>query len=66
MSKLTDFLITYLLMRILCGRGPALFGLLVVLSIPTGLLLVVISALRPDGVRGFAKNAVTTIIQGLH
>lgn len=66
MGRLTHFLFTVLIIKNLCGCGPALFGLLFTLSVPAGLLLLLISALYPAGITGFAKAAIMTVIHGLH
>ena len=66
MDKVGNFLAVFVVTRTLCGRGPAMLGLLFALLIPAGLLLVLIGALYPDGLRDFAEKAFRTIVQGFH
>ena len=66
MGRVGNFLAVFVVTRILCGRGPAMFGLLFALLIPSGLLLVLIGALYPDGLPGFAEKAFRTTVQGFH
>ena len=66
MRGFTDLLITIHVMKGLCGRGPALFGCLLVLGIPFVLLAVLIDQLYPGGFGIFAWNAFTTLLRGFH
>lgn len=66
MRGLTDFLITFHITKGLCGRGAALFGLLLTLAIPMGLLLVLIGAAYPGGLASFLPRVVQILWQGLH
>ncbi len=66
MRGLTDFLITFHVMTGVVGRGPALFGCLVVLAIPMLLLAVLIDQLYPGGFWTFAWKVLGTIIKGFH
>jgi len=51
-------------MKSLCGRGPALFGCLFVLSIPAILLAVLIDQLYPGGFLTLAAKAFRSILRG--
>ena len=66
MRRLTDLLITFHVMKGLCGRGPALFGLLFVLTIPSALLVVLIDQLYPGGFATLSWKAFRTFLQGFH
>jgi hypothetical protein len=66
MGNVTNFLVVVITTRVFCGRGPALFGLLFGLAIPAGLLLVLISALYPNGLARFTESAFRTILRGFH
>ena len=66
MRGLTNLLITSHVMKGICGRGPALFGLFFVSAIPVGLLIVLIDHLHPGGFAPLAWNAVRTFLQGFH
>lgn len=66
MGRLTDLLLTFFILRSTCGRGPTLFGFLLALSIPVGLLLVLIGVLYPLGLAGFVEQALWMIVLGLH
>ncbi|MCX6593153.1 MAG: hypothetical protein NTZ56_16675 [Acidobacteria bacterium] len=66
MRGLTDFLITVHVMKGLVGRGPALFGCLVMLAIPVVLLAVLIDQLYPGGFWTFAWKVMVTILKGFH
>jgi hypothetical protein len=59
-------LIAFHVMKGLCGRGPALFGLLFVLAVPAGLVIVLIDQLYPGGFAPFARKALLTFLQGFH
>jgi hypothetical protein len=63
---LTDFLITVHVAKGLCGRGPALVGLLLTLSIPVGILLVLIGEAYPGRLASFASKAAQVLWHGLH
>ena len=62
MRGLTDFLIEFHIAKRLCGRGPALFGLLVTLAIPVGVLLVLTGAVYPGGLTSFASKAAQVLL----
>jgi hypothetical protein len=64
MRGITDLLITFHVMKGICGRGPALFGCLFVLSIPVVLLAVLIDQLYPGGFWTFAAKAFRSILRG--
>jgi hypothetical protein len=64
MRGITDLLITFHVMKGLCGRGPALFGCLFVLSIPAILLAVLIDQLYPGGFLTLAAKAFRSILRG--
>lgn len=66
MRGLTDLLITFHVMKGVCGRGPALFGCQVVLAIPFLLLAVLIDQLYPGGFWTFAGRVIVTLEKGLH
>ena len=66
MRGLTDFLITFHVMKGLVGRGPALVALAIVLAIPLGILLILIDGLYPGGFGGFASKLLRLFIAGLH
>ena len=66
MRRFTDLLITTHIMKGLFGRGPALFGCLFVLAIPTLLLAVLIDQLYPGGFGNLAWKALATILKGFH
>jgi hypothetical protein len=66
MRGLTDLLITFHVTKGVCGRGPALFGLLLVLAIPMGLLTVLIDQLYPGGFAPLAWKAFRTFLRGFH
>jgi hypothetical protein len=66
MGKVGNFLVGFIMTRTLCGRGPALFGLLFALLIPAGLLLVLVGALDADGLTAFVEKAFRTIVRGFH
>ena len=66
MRGLTDLLITLHVMKGVCGRGPALFGLLFVLAIPAALLIALIDQLYPGGFGTLAWKALRTLLQGFH
>ena len=66
MRRFTDLLITFHVMKGLCGRGPALFGCLFVLAIPILLLAVLIDQLYPGGFWTFAWKALVAILRGFH
>ena len=66
MRRLTDLLITFHVMKRVCGRGPALFGLLLVLAIPVALLIMLIDQLYPGGFAPLAWKAFRTFLQGFH
>ena len=63
---LSDFLIALHIAKVLCERGPVLVGLSLVLSTSVGVLLLLISAVYPCGLTGFALRAVQVIWHGLH
>ena len=54
MRGFTDLLITFHVMKGVCGRGPALFGWLFVLAIPFVLLAVLMDQLYLGGFGTFA------------
>ena len=56
MRSFTDFLITFHIVKGLCGRGPALVGVLLAFSIPVGVLLVLIGEAHPGGLTSFAEG----------
>lgn len=64
MRGITDLLITFHIMKGLCGRGPALFGCLFVLSIPAILLAVLIDQLYPGGLWTFTGRILRSIMWG--
>ena len=66
MRGLTDFLITFHVKKGLCGRGPAVFGMLLTLSIPVGVLIMLIAEDHPGGLTSFLRRAVQVLWQGLH
>ena len=66
MRRFTNLLITTLVMKGLFGRGPALFGCLVVLAVPVLLLAVLIDQLYPGGFWTFSWKAIVTILKGFH
>jgi hypothetical protein len=66
MRGLTDLLITFHVIKGVSGRGPALFGLLFVLTIPAVLLIVLIDQLYPGGFAPFAWRACRAFLQGFH
>lgn len=66
MRGLTDLLITFHVIKGVCGRGPALFGLLFLFAIPMALLIVLIDQLYPGGFLPFAWKALRTFLQGFH
>jgi hypothetical protein len=66
MAKVGNFLVVFITASALFGRGPAVFGLVFGLLIPAGLLLVLIGALYPEGMGGFAERACQTIVRGFH
>ena len=66
MRGLTDFLITFHVTKGLCGRGPAVFGMLLTLSIPMGVLINLIAEAHPGGLASFVRRAVQILWQGLH
>ena len=66
MRGFTDLLITFHVMKGLCGRGPALFGCLFVVAIPFVLLAVLIDQLYPGGFGTFAWKAFATLLRGFH
>ena len=66
MRGLTDLLITFHVMKGLCGRGTALFGLLFVLVMPVLLMIVLIDQLYPGGFGTFAWKALRTFLRGFH
>jgi hypothetical protein len=66
MRRLTDFLITFHVMKGLCGRGPALFGLLFIIAILVALVTVLIDQLYPGGFATFAWKAFRTSVKGFH
>jgi hypothetical protein len=66
MRRLTSLFITFHVMKGLCGRGPALFGLRFVLAIPVALLVVLIDQLYPGGLAAFAWKALLTFLRGFH
>lgn len=66
MRSLTDFLITFHIVKGLCGRGPALVGLLLTLSIPLVAILALIDEARPGGVASFVWRALRVLWQGFH
>lgn len=66
MRGLTDLLITFHVMKSVSGRGPALFGLLLVLAIPVVLLIVLIDQLYPGGFAPFVWKVCRTFLQGFH
>jgi hypothetical protein len=66
MRGLTDLLITFHVIKGVCGRGPALFGLLFVLAIPAALLIVLIDQLYPSGLGPLPWKACRTFLQGFH
>jgi hypothetical protein len=66
MGKVVNFLVMYITARAFCGPGPALFGLMLALAIPAGLLLVLIGVLYPDSLAGFTESAFRTILRGFH
>jgi hypothetical protein len=63
---LINFLITFHIVKGLCGRGPALVGVLVALSIPVGVLFLLIDELYPGGLTRFTLTAVRVLLQGFH
>jgi hypothetical protein len=63
---LTDFLITFHIGKGVCGRHPALVGLLLTLSIPVGVLLLLIGEAYPGGFTTFAWRAVRVLWEGFH
>jgi hypothetical protein len=63
---MNDCLIALHIVKVLCGRGPALVGLSLALSISVGVLLLLIGAVYPCGLTGFAVRAVQVIWHGLH
>ena len=65
MRALTDFLITFHIAKGLCGRGPALVGLLLALSVPMGVLIIVISE-GPGAFTGFAWKTIRMLLNGFH
>jgi hypothetical protein len=66
MGKVVNLLVVFIITRIFCGPGPALFGLMFTLAIPAGLILVLIGGLYPDGLAGFTESAFRTILRGFH
>ncbi|MCZ2075586.1 MAG: hypothetical protein HUU41_02985 [Bryobacteraceae bacterium] len=66
MRSLTDFLITFHVVKGLCGRGSALVGLLLTLSIPVGVLLLLIGEAYPGGLTSFVSRASQVFWHGLH
>jgi hypothetical protein len=66
MRRFTGLLITVHVLESLCGRGPAVFGLAFALSIPIGLLLLLIGALYPGGLASFAWKTFRTVLEGFH
>lgn len=66
MRGFTDLFITVHILKGLCGRGPALLGCLLMLSIPLLLLAVLIDQLYPGGFWTFAWRVIVTIIKGFH
>lgn len=66
MRGLTDFLITFHVTKGLCGRGPAVFGMLLTLSIPVGVLIILIAEGHPGGLASLLGRAVHVLWQGLH
>ncbi len=66
MRRLTSLFITFHVLRGLCGRGPALLGLLFILAIPVGLLGILIDQLYPGGFAALACKALLTFLQGFH
>jgi hypothetical protein len=63
---LTDFLITLHIVKGFCGRGPALVGLFLAVSIPVGGLVVFIGEAYPGGFTAFTGKVVRTLLRGLH
>jgi hypothetical protein len=63
---LTSLFITFHVMKGVCGRGPALFGLLFVLAIPVTLLVVLIDQLYPGGFAAVAWKALLMFLRGFH
>ena len=67
MLGLTNLLITAYVMKRLCGRGPALFGIILfVVAIPFAILVVLIDQLYPAGFATFAWKALRTFLLGFH
>jgi hypothetical protein len=66
MRRLTSLFITSYVMKEVCGRGPTLFGLLVVFAIPVVLLVVLIDQLYPGGFATLAWKAILTFLRGFH
>jgi hypothetical protein len=64
MRGLTDFLITVHVMKGLVGRGPVLIGLAIVLTIPVGVMLILIDGLYPGGLVGFALKLFRHVCSG--
>ena len=64
--QLTDLLITFHVMKGVCGRGPALFGLLFVPAIPVALLVVLIDQIYPGGFATLAWKAFLAFLRGFH
>jgi hypothetical protein len=64
MRGITDLQITFHVMKGICGRGPALFGFLFVLSMPVVLLAALIDQLYPGGFWTFAAKAFRSILRG--
>lgn len=64
MRGLTDFLITFHVVKGIVGRGPALIGLAIVLAIPVGVMVVLIDGLYPGGLGGFAGTVLRDFLRG--
>jgi hypothetical protein len=66
MRGLTNLLITSHVIKGICGRGPALFGMLFVLAIPGALLIVLIDQLYPGGFAPLAWKALHAFLRAFH
>lgn len=66
MRGFTDLLISFHVMKGICGQGPALFGCMFVLAMPLLLLAVLIDQLYPGGIATFAARTIVSVVSGFH
>jgi hypothetical protein len=66
MRLLTDVLITFHVLKGVCGRGPALVGLLLASVFPVGVAAALLHYAYPGGITGMLWRIIQGIWNGLH